>query len=228
MIKIIPAILAKTYEEFESMVKKVEPYTDLVHLDIADGGFVSNKTIDGYEELEKIDTKLNFEVHLMVNSPETVISNWSRLSDNRGSSTKSGLESGSQKIIRFLIHWEAASDFDFLINEINIAGREVGCVFNPKTDYSVIEPYINRISLVQFMTVDPGFYGSLFLPEVLDKIRDFHIRYPGKQIQVDGGIKPETLKLVESAGVDRAAVGSYIFQSDNLEKALKELEASNV
>ena len=203
-MKIIPAILAKTFDEFQSMVKKIEPYTDLVHLDIADEGFVPNKTIDGYEELQKIDTKLNFEIHLMVNNPESVITNWL-----------------GTKAIRYLVHSEAITDFDFLINKINVAGREVGCVFNPKTDYSVIEPYINLISLVQFMTVDPGFYGSPFLPEVLDKIRDFHAKYSGKTIQVDGGINPDTIKLVESAGASCAAVGSYIFQSDNIEKGPK-------
>ena len=62
MIKIVPAILAKTSDEFERMVRAIEPHTDLIHLDIADGEFVSNKTIGGYEELQKINTKLNFEV----------------------------------------------------------------------------------------------------------------------------------------------------------------------
>lgn len=205
-MKIIPAILPKTYDEFEAMVRKIEPYTDLVHLDIADGGFVPNKTIDGYEELKKIDTKLNFEIHLMVNDPESIITNWL-----------------GTKAIRYLVHSEAVSDFDFLINKINLAGREIGFVFNPKTDYSAAESYINRINLVQFMTVDPGFYGSPFLGEALEKIRDFHAKYPGKTIQVDGGIKPDTIKLVESAGASCAAVGSYIFQSDNIDKALKEL-----
>lgn len=205
-MKIIPAILAKTEEEFQNMIKRIEPYTDLVHLDIADGGFVPNKTIDGYKELEKIDTKLNFEVHLMVNDPENVISNWL-----------------GTEVIRYLVHSEAVNDFDFLINKVNVAGCEVGCVFNPKTDYSVAKPYIDRINLFQFMTVDPGFYGSPFLSEVLDKIRDFHTRYPNKLIQVDGGIKPETIKLAESCGATSAAIGSHIFQSDNIEKALKEL-----
>ncbi|OHB18018.1 MAG: hypothetical protein A2913_00450 [Parcubacteria group bacterium RIFCSPLOWO2_01_FULL_40_65] len=206
MIKVIPAILANTSEEFENMVKKIEPYTDLVHLDIGDGGFVSNKTIDGYKELEKVQTELNFEIHLMVDNPGNLIDNWL-----------------STKAIRYLVHLEAVDDFDFLINKINTAGREVGCIFNPKSNYSAVEPYIDRISLFQFMTVEPGFYGSPFLPEVLDKIRDFHIRYPSKKIQVDGGIKPEIIKLVETAGAISAAVGSYIFKNDNIEKALKEL-----
>lgn len=213
-MKIIPAILAKTYEEFESMVKKIEPFADLVQLDIADGGFVPNKTIDGYKELEKIDTKLSFEIHLMVNSPETVLNNW--------------FGAANERVVRYLVHWEVANDFNSLINKIRAVRREVGCVFNPGTDYSTVEPFIDRINLVQFMTVNPGFYGSPFLPEVLSKIRDFQTRLPGKKIQVDGGINPETLRLVESAGVSSAAIGSYIFKSDNIKEALKNLTTNNV
>lgn len=228
MIKIIPAILAKSYEEFESMVRKIEPYSELVHLDIADGEFVPNKTIDGYEELQRINTNLNFEVHLMVKNPESIIDRWLKT-----------------KAVRYLVHYESTGELDFLINQVRQNGKELACVLNPQTDYSALEPYIdpvrsrardrvaspedrgaatsNGIDLVQFMTVDPGFYGSPFLPEVLEKIRNFHSRYPNKIIQVDGGINPETIKLVEEVGASRAAVGSYIFKSDNIEKALKEL-----
>lgn len=208
MIKIIPAILAKTYEEFENMVRKIEPYTDLVHLDIADGEFVPNKTISGYDELKRINTNLNFEIHLMVNNPESQISNWFLT-----------------KAVRYLIHWESTHDYDAVINQFGINGKEFGFVFNPETDYSSIESHIDKIDLVQFMTVDPGFYGSPFLPEVLERIRNFHNQYPNKIIQVDGGINPETVKLVEEAGASQAAVGSHIFRSDNIEKAIKELTA---
>ncbi|MEK7537288.1 MAG: ribulose-phosphate 3-epimerase [Patescibacteria group bacterium] len=206
MIKIIPAILAKTEQEFVNMVRAIEPYTDLVHLDIADGEFVPNKTIDGYEELMRIETKLNFEIHLMINNPESVIGRWLKT-----------------KAVRYLIHPESVEDLETLINQIKGNGRELGLVLNPENDHSAIEPYLDRIDLVQFMTVDPGFYGSLFRPEVLEKIRNFHSRYPNKIIQVDGAINTETIKLVEEAGASRAAVGSHIFKSNNVEKAIREL-----
>lgn len=206
-MKIIPAILAKNYEEFESMVKKIEPYADLVHLDIADGEFVLNKTIDGYEELMRVETKLNFEVHMMIKNPEKVIGRWLKV----------------DKAARFLIHAESRAELDALINKIKESGKEIGFVLNPQTHYSAIEPYLDKIDLVQFMTIDPGFQGSLFLPEVLEKVRNFHSRYSNKKIQVDGGINPETVKLVKEAGASQAAVGSYIFQNQDIEKALKEL-----
>lgn len=206
MIKVIPAVLAKTFEEFETMIRKIEPYTDLVHLDIADGEFVPNKTIGGYEELQKINTNLNFEVHLMVKNPENIINSWIKT-----------------RAIRYLIHWESTEEFKDLINQFQGSGKELGGVLNPETDYSIIESFIGELDMVQFMTVNPGFYGSAFLPEVLEKIRNFHSVYPSKIIQVDGGINPETVKLVESAGASRATAGSYIFQSDNIKKALKDL-----
>ena len=193
-MKIIPAILAKTPEEFERMIRLVEPYTDLVHLDIADGEFVPNKTIDGFEELKKINAKLNFEIHLMIKNPENIIDRW--------------LET---KATRFLIHWESTSDFRNLIKKIRSEEREVGGVLNPETNYNVLKSYISELDLVQFMTVDPGFQGSPFLPEVLGKIKSFHIQYPNKAIQVDGGIHSGTVKLVSEAGADSAVLGSHIF-----------------
>ena len=205
-MKIIPAVLVKTYEEFKNMIRKIEPYTDLVHLDIADGGFVPNKTIDGYEELMKVETKLDFEVHLMINNPGSVIDKWLKT-----------------KAVRYLIHSESTDEIDALIDQFKENGKEFGCVLNPETEYSVIKPYLDRVDLVQFMTVDPGFYGSPFLPEVLEKIRSFHVKYPSKIIQVDGGINAETVELAEKAGASRAAAGSYIFKSSDIGKALEAL-----
>jgi len=207
MIKIIPAILAKTYDEFESMVRKIEPYTNLVHLDVADGEFVPNKTISGYEELKKLNTNLNFEVHLMVKNPEANLSQW--------------LET---KASRYLIHWESTQEYDTVINQFGVNGKEFGFVFNPQTDWSALEPYIDRIDLVQFMTVDPGFYGSPFLPDVLEKVRNFHSQYPSKKIQVDGGIHSSTIQLVAEAGAGSAVLGSHIFsEGKDIGEAMKEL-----
>lgn len=205
-MKIIPAILAKSYDEFETMARKIEPYADLVQLDIADGDFVANKTIDGYEELQRIETKLDFEVHLMIKNPEYLADKWLKT-----------------KALRYWVHCEASEEIDTLLNQFMVNGKEIGFVLNPETDYGVMEPYLDRINLVQFMTVDPGFYGSPFLPQVLEKIRSFHSLYPGKTIQVDGGINPETIKLVEASGTSRAAVGSYIFKSADIKKALEDL-----
>lgn len=206
MITIIPAILAKSYKEFEEKVHKIESFTPLIHLDIADEIFVPNRTIDGLEEIKKIKTSVNFEVHLMVNLPEFIIDQW--------------LET---KAVRFLIHLEATKKMDEIIGKIHMAGKKVGAVLNPPTEVKAVESYLDRIDLVQFMTVNPGFQGSEFVPQVLEKVREFRSRYPLKQMQVDGGVNPYTIELVKEAGVDRAVVGSYIFKSDNVKEAMERL-----
>lgn len=209
IIDIIPAILAKSSEEFESMVRAIEPYADLVHIDIADGDFVPNKTISIVNELVRIKTDLKFEVHLMVRSPEKIIEEWL-----------------NTKVIRYLIHIESTENFKNLINIIKNRGREFAGVLNPKTDYKKLEEYLDRIDMIQFMTVDPGFYGSPFLEGVLNKVKEFHFKYPQKIIQLDGGINPKTIKLIGSIGVSKVVVGSFIFRSQNIKEALEELKNS--
>lgn len=205
-MKIIPAILAKTSDEFEDMVKKIEPYADLVHIDIADGEFVPNKTIGGIEELQKSETKLDFEVHLMVKNPENMIDKW--------------LET---RAVRFLVHQESTKEMDHLVSMIKAAGREAAGVLNPSTDFKTMEPYLEKLDLVQFMTVDPGFYGSPFLPEVLEKIRKFRELHPEKPVQVDGGIHSDTIKMVAETGASSAVLGSHIFfEGKDIVEVIKE------
>jgi len=206
LITIIPAILAKSYEELESKVRKIEPFTPLIHVDIADEIFVPNRTIEGFKEIEKINTSVKFEVHLMVNMPELILDEWL-----------------TTKVIRFLIHIEATKKMDELIEKVHGVGKKIGIALNPSTKFQTVEPCLDKVDLVQFMTVYPGFQGSDFAPEVLEKIREFRSRHPLKIIQVDGGVNPYTLGLVKEAGADRAVVGSYIFNSDNIKEAMERL-----
>ena len=153
MVKIIPAILAKTSEEFEKMIRMVEPHIDRVHLDICDGDFVPTKTISGYEELIKIETKVSFDVHLMVSRPEDQMYFWYKT-----------------KADRFLIHSETDHGHSNLINQIHLNGRKVGLVLNPETQTDKIAEIIEDVDFVQFMTVHPGAYGSEFIESVVNKI----------------------------------------------------------
>src|SRR3989344_5324397 len=161
MIKIIPSILATTEEDFEKLLRMVEPYVDRVHLDIGDGNFVNTKTISGYGELIKIETKVNFDVHLMVSRPEEQMGFWYKT-----------------KADRFLIHVETNHGHRNLIELIHLNDRKVGLVLNPETQIEKIAELIDDVDFVQFMTVHPGNYGGEFVESVVDKILDFHGRYP--------------------------------------------------
>ena len=209
MVKIIPSILATTKEEFEKLLRMVEPYVDRVHLDIGDGDFVSTKTISGYEELISKVTKVNFDVHLMVSRPEDQMYFWYKT-----------------KADRFLIHAETDHGHKNLIDQIHLNGRKVGLVLNPETQVEKIAELIEDIDFIQFMTVHPGSYGGEFVEGVIDKILDFHGRYPNVPIMVDGGIHSETARMVIAVGVSTLVVGTHILQEGNdVGKVIEELKA---
>ncbi|MBI2064290.1 MAG: ribulose-phosphate 3-epimerase [Candidatus Yanofskybacteria bacterium] len=207
MNKVIPAIIANSAEDLEKKLRIVEPYVDRVHLDVMDGDFVPNKTIAGYEEISKLETKLNFDVHLMVNNPEGQIYFWYQT-----------------KADRFLIHVESQADLRGLIDQIHSNNRMAGLVLNPDTPAEVIQEFVDDIDFVQFMTVDPGQYGADFREEVVSKIGNFHAKYPSMPIGVDGGVNPQTAPKLLAAGVSVFVVGSYIFSSEDVGKAIEELK----
>lgn len=207
MIKIIPSILATTPEKFEKLLRAVEPHVDRVHLDIGDGDFVPTKTISGYEELIKTETKVNFDVHLMVSRPEDQMYFWYKT-----------------KADRFLIHAETDHGHSNLINQIHLNGRKVGLVLNPETQVEKISELIDDIDFIQFMTVYPGFYGSEPVESVVNKILEFHGQYPNVPIFVDGGVNPETILRLIAVGATTLVVGSYVVESQDVGKAIEELK----
>lgn len=207
MIQIIPAILTNSPDELEKMIRQIEPYTTRAHLDIADGVFVSNTTIKGIEELESIHTPLKVTVHLMVQEPENVLDQW--------------LNTGAEALI---FHIESTKKMDELISRTKAGGKNVGIAINPDTPIEDVAPFVDRVDFMQFMTVDPGFYGSEFKESVLGKIKSFRQKYPDIEIRVDGGISPATAKEAIRAGADVLVSGSFIFKSGDVGKAIEELK----
>ena len=207
MVKIIPSILATTEEEFVRLLKMIEPHTDRIHLDIGDGDFVPTKTISGYEQLIKIETKVKFDVHLMVSKPEDQMYFWYKT-----------------KADRFLIHTETDHGHLNLINQIHSNSRKVGLVLNPETQVEKIKDLVDSIDFVQFMTVHPGNYGGEFVESVVGKILDFHGQYPNVPIMVDGAIHTETARMVVAVGASIMVVGTHILNEGNdVGKAIEEL-----
>jgi len=211
MVEIIPAILAKTPEEFSSMLKKTEPYTAKVHVDVADGVFVPNKTVDGIDEIKEAHTSLQITAHLMISKPENCLEQW--------------LDTDVEALI---FHVESTDQMEKLINETNARGKRVGIAINPDTSLDDILPFVEKCDFIHFLTVDPGFYGGEFKKEVLDKIRRFKKKYGKIEVRVDGGINPDTAKKAAEAGADVLIAGSYFFKQglgindamENLKKAV--------
>lgn len=206
-MEIIPSILVKTKEELMSKIKVVESYVERVHLDIADGIFVPNTTIIGFKEVEEIESGIMMDVHLMVSKPENHVVRW--------------LETNVDGII---FHIEATAKTQEVIDLIKESDRVVGIALNPQTPIEKIESHVNQIDFVHFMTVEPGFYGGKFLDLVIQKIKDFHYLYPDKKIQVDGGVNLDNIDALSEAGVSMFVVGSYLYNSQDVGKAIEELK----
>jgi ribulose-phosphate 3-epimerase len=198
--KIIPAIIAKTQEELENKINKVKDHVELVQLDIMDGKFVPNNSIDFNFKLPKADCV--FEAHLMISNPEE----W--------------VEKHIEKVDMVLAHIESCENPEKLIDLVKSRGKQVGFVLNPETPLSSILSYIDDIDQVLIMTVNPGFYGSPFLPEMLDKIKKLRELKPELDVEVDGGVTNKTINLVDKAGANMFVSGSYIVKSDNVKKAI--------
>ncbi len=191
--QVVPAILTDDPEALESMVRQAESFTSYVQFDIMDGRFVPSRSIS-HEHLAALPMKLSWEAHLMVLGPEEYL--------------ESFLQAGAQKVV---FHYEATSSPGEAISQARELGLEVGLAVNPETPVSTILPLAAEVDSVLFLTVNPGFYGSQFLPEVLGKVTEFRNVQPDTEIGVDGGIKESNIVPVARAGADVIYVGSGIF-----------------
>lgn len=205
MIQIIPAILTDNQEDYYSKLKSLEPIVEWVQVDIVDGKFAPNLTID-HKVVGFYETSLKIEAHLMVNSPESYVENF--------------LSIGVQRII-FPV--ESAKDARGLIKLIKERGAEAGLSLNPETGVDKVEPFVEELDTVLFLSVHPGFQDQKFIPETLEKIISLKKTYPDSIIEIDGGIDPNTAKKAIEAGADILVSGSFIFEYGNIEKAISQL-----
>lgn len=206
MIEIVPAILVKTREELEQRFKEVEPYVDRIQIDIMDGKFVPNKTIQP-EDMKDFKTNLVKEAHLMVNDNEKYVEDFLNL--------------GFDLII---VHYESCKDIPGIIKKVKERGKKIALAINPPTPLLVIKDYLNDLDMVLIMTVNPGFSGQGFDSSVLSKIRELRGMKRDLDIEVDGGIKVGTVKLAAKAGANIFASCSGIYKFEDKKKAIEALK----
>jgi len=203
-MKIVPALLTDKVQNLELMLSQAETFIDFVQIDFMDGSFVPSKSIAA-DDLAGIRIHIGWEAHLMVQDPVYYLSSFD----------KHGLK-------RAIFHWEASPHPESIISDIRNLGLEVGLAVNPETSFSDFERVVDQIDAVLFLTVHPGFYGSPFIPEVLEKIEDFRSHFPSKLIGVDGGISLENIQKVRLSGADYACVGSRIFRHEDPRQSYEE------
>lgn len=199
-IKISPSMLASDYANLEAELKKCENGgADLIHLDVMDGHFVPNISIGApVIKAMKAVCGVPFDVHLMISEPLKYIDDF--------------VDAGAD-IITF--HTECDSDTEKTIDKILASGCKAALAIKPNTPVEEVYPYLDRLSMVLIMTVEPGFGGQSFMESTMPKIVKLREKCPELDIQVDGGINTETVKIAGRAGANVFVAGSAVFKSEN-------------
>jgi len=192
-IRTVPAILTQDPAALAKMVSQAETFTDLVQFDVMDGRFVPSQSVSG-RQIAALKTRLDWEVHLMVLEPETYLEEFRR--------------AGARKIV---FHYEATPSPEGVIRRIKKLGVLAGLAVNPETPVSAIAPLLPGLDGMPFLSVNPGFYGAKFIPEVLDKVRDFRRAHPAMESGIDGGIKESNIAEIAGTGVNVIYIGSAVF-----------------
>ena len=210
-LKIAPSLLSADFAKLAEEVRRVEQAgCDLLHVDVMDGHFVPNITVGPFivKALRRV-TKLPLDVHLMIERPERYVDVFA--------------QAGADNIT---VHAEACYGNLFeVIEHVHSHAITCGVSLKPHTPLDRIREHLNNIDMVLLMTVNPGFGGQAFMPEVLTKIQDLRREF-SKDIEVDGGINKDTARQTVKAGANVLVAGTSVFGRPDAAEAIRDLRAA--
>lgn len=197
-LKISPSILASDYANLQSELDRIST-SDMIHIDVMDGHFVPNISIGApvVAACKKV-CNVPFDVHLMISNPLDYVEDFA----NAGAD-----------IICF--HTECDSDTEQTIDKILSLGKKAALAIKPATPIDEVVKYLDKISMVLVMTVEPGFGGQSFMESTMPKIEAIRKINPDIDIEVDGGINADIVKIAAKAGANVFVAGSAVFKSEN-------------